>query len=116
MSEPEPKKRGRPPLPPEQRKPRKSGPSGKSGKARPPSPEQVAAVRDLIRRVDPANAYDGRGFLLARAVGVEPSRVSAILAGKRGISGAMLEWWGRLVDERIADPTHQRNPGRRLWD
>lgn len=76
---------------------RKSGPSGPSGRPRPPSPAQIAAVRALVKRVDPFGVVGGSA--LARLVGVESSRVSSLLNGKRGVQQETLDDWRRRVEE-----------------
>lgn len=85
---------------------RKSGPSGPSGRPRPPSPAQIAAVRALVKRVDPFGVVGGSA--LARLVGVESSRVSSLLNGKRGVQQETLDDWARRVGE--AEQERERAP------
>lgn len=85
---------------------RKSGPSGPSGRARPPSSAQIAVVRALVNKVDPFGVVGGSA--LARLVGVESSRVSSILNGKRGVRPETLDDWARRVGE--AEQKRERAP------
>jgi hypothetical protein len=84
----EKRKRGRPPLPPSQRKPRVSG------KHAPAPPDRLARVHALVSAV----GID----VLAAIVGTSRGQIGPIVRGERSISEARLSEWEEKVRERVA--------------
>lgn len=95
-------RRGRPPLPPEQRRPPSSGPSGRTP---PPSPELVARVHALLERIYPPATWPsgpplGAASELARRVGARPEAVQRVLSGRRAVSERRISEWEAIVAPR----------------
>ena len=86
-----PRRRGRPPLPLEERKPRKGG------KARTPTAAEVAAYVALARRLYPEAQWPtlpvGAGAEIARRIGVHGDTIRSALRGKRALGADVLAKW-----------------------